>query len=88
MKIKENLVLRNIANNWMVLPLADPSLDLKGMIKLNETGAILWKILERGGTADDMADALVEGYEVSREEALSDAAAFIKKLTDAGCIEE
>lgn len=87
MKLKANFVLRQVADTWVVLPLADATLNFNGMLTLNDSGAMLWKVLEQGGTLDALADALTSAFDVSREMALADAEEFVKKLFDAGCIE-
>lgn len=87
MKIKEGFVLRQVAGSWVVLPVGQASVNFNGMISLNGSGAVLWKVLEKGGDREVMADALLELYEVSREEALGDVDEFIAALTKAGCIE-
>jgi len=87
MKIKENFHLRKVAGTWAVLPTGEATLDFNGILTLNESGYMLWQLLEKGCTREDMAKALTEEYEVSFEEALADSDAFIQKLTEAKCIE-
>ena len=78
MKIKENFVLRQIAGAWVVLPLGSATLDFNGMLKLNESGVLLWRLLEQGATSEKMTDALLMAYEVSREDAAADVEEFLK----------
>ena len=87
MKLKEGFVLRQVADNWVVLPVGQASVNFNGMLSLNESGALLWRALENGGDRDALADALLAEYEVEREEALADVEAFLTALTKAGCIE-
>lgn len=87
MKIKKNFILRQVADIWVVMPIGDEAVDFNGMMTLNETGALLWKALEQGGSAETLADALTAEYNVSREEALADAEEFCRKLIEAGCAE-
>lgn len=87
MKIKEGFVLRQVADNWVVLPVGAASVSFRGMLSLNESGVLLWNALEKGGSRDDLADALLAEYEVEREQALADVDEFIQTLTKAGCIE-
>ena len=88
MKLKENFILRQVADTWTVLPLAEAALDFNGMLTLNETGALLWKALEQGGDLAALADALCAEYEVDRATAEADAAEFLDKLKSAGCLED
>ncbi len=87
MKIKENFALRQVAGTWVVLPLADATVDFTGMLTLNETGLMLWNLLKEETTREALATALTEEYDVTYEQALVDVDAFIVKLNKAGCVE-
>ena len=87
MKLKENLVLREVAGIWVVLPLAEKVLDFNGMLSLNDTGVILWKLLEKGSGREEMANALVEEFEIDFDQALNDVDEYLEVLKSAGCIE-
>lgn len=87
MKLKKEFVLREVAGSWIVLATGKTTLDFNGMISLNDSGALLWQTLENGADRDTLIDTLMQNYEVEREVASADVDAFIKKLTDAGCLE-
>ena len=87
MKIKKDLVVRQVADTWAVLPTAADVLDFDGMLTLNETGVMLWKLLENESSLEELASALMQEYEVDREEALADVGEFVETLKKAGCIE-
>ena len=87
MKLKEEFVLRQVADTWVVMPLGQTSVDFNGMLTLNQSGALLWQALEKGGDREALADALAAQYEVDREEALADVDAFLAKLQQTGCLE-
>ena len=87
MKIKENLVLRQVADTWTVLPLGKDIINFDGMLTLNETGAMLWQQLEKGAEKADLVVALTAEYDVSEKEAEADIDEYIEKLTKAGCLE-
>ena len=70
MNIKSGFVIREIAGQYMAVPVGERVNDLHGMIALNETGAFIWKLLENEKTEEELARALTEEYEVSYEEAL------------------
>ena len=88
MKIKKDYALRQIADTWVVLPLAAETVNFSGMLTLNDSGAMLWKTLEKECSVDALTDALMAEYEVEREQAKADAEEFLNKLIQAGCIEE
>ena len=87
MKIKKNFVLRNVTDTWMVLPLAEETVNFSDMLTLNESGAMLWGVLEQGCEREALIDALMAEYEVSAEVAAADVEDFLNKLIQAGCIE-
>ena len=87
MKIKENFVLRQVAGAWVVLPLGSATLDFNGMLTLNESGLLLWRFLEKGADREKLTDALLQVYDVSRDQASSDVDEFLNKLIQAGCVE-
>ena len=87
MKLSEKFVLRQVAGNWVVLPLSDATVNFNGMLKLNESGVLLWRLLEQGKDREALAEMLTTVYDVSLEEALSDVDEFVNKLSRVGCIE-
>ncbi len=88
MKIKENFVLRNVADTWVVLPLGESAVEFNGMLALNETGVVLWKALAAGCDKRALVKALTDEYDVSDELASSDVEIFLEKLASVGCLEE
>ena len=88
MKLKENFVLRQVADTWVVLPVAEATVDFNGMLTLNETGALLWQALEQGKDAEGLVQALTAEYAVERQQARADVEEFIEALHTAGCLEK
>jgi hypothetical protein len=87
MKINENFVLRQVAGAWIVLSVADKTVNFNGMLTLNETGLMLWKLLEKGSSREALAQALTDEYDVTFAEALADVDEYLGKLERAGCLE-
>ena len=58
------------------------------MIKLNDTGLIIWNALAKDVTEDDIVAAILEQYDVSREQASEDVHNFVEVLRDAGIVIE
>ena len=88
MKIKEGLLLREVAGNSVVIPLAKQSVNFNGMMTLSETGALLWKQLEKGAEESDLLKAMLEEYDIDEKTALEDIRAFVAKLESAGLLAE
>ena len=87
MKIKEGYILRQVADLWVVLPLAEETVNFNGMLKLNECGALLWKALEGGCELEGLVDAVLAEYRTTREQAQADVVEFLEKLSKVGCLE-
>jgi hypothetical protein len=86
MKISEDFVLRQVAGTWVVLPLKTDTVDFNGMVRLNDSGAMLWKILEQGASREELVQTLTERYNVPREQAAQDLDEFIGILNQVGCL--
>ncbi|MBQ6921852.1 MAG: PqqD family protein [Clostridia bacterium] len=86
MKIKEGFILREVAGSYIVVAVGDAVKNFNGIINLNETGAFLWKLAEKGATKEEMVAALLNEYDVAEDVASQDVDAFIKKLKDGNFI--
>lgn len=87
MKIKDDFILRKVADAYVVVPVNSMTLDFNGIINLNETGAFLFEILQNGATKEELLEKMLEEYEVSQEKASSDIDIFVKKIKDADILE-
>ncbi len=65
-------------------------LDLKThkYFSLNESGAVIWKLIESGTAISEIAEKLVEQYGIEPERAQKSTQALVERLTEAGLIEE
>ena len=59
MKIKDGFVLEKVGESYMAVAVNRRTSDFSGLIRLNETGAFLWKTASAGEvTEDELAEAL------------------------------
>lgn len=68
MKLKENYMLREIAGNFVVIPVGQNVVDYKNMLHLNETGVFLWNALQNEITFEKLLKNMAEEYEASEDE--------------------
>ena len=80
MTIKKQLVKRVIADDVILVPVGEASLELKGLMMLNETGELLWDALPTAESKEDLVNALREEYEVDAETAAADVSEFLDSL--------
>lgn len=87
MKIKDNLSLRKIVDEYIMIADDGECLDYTKAISLNDTAVFL---IEQTGqeefTAESWATLLAENYEVSYEEAHKDVLTLIDTLYEIGII--
>lgn len=83
MKIKDGFVLREVAGSFIVVAVGEAVKHFNGMINLNETGAFLWKILEKGANKEELVEKLLAEYDVDEKTAKDDVDNFINKLSEA-----
>ena len=87
MRLSKDLVLRQIAGQWVILPLADNRAGFAEMLRLNASGVMLWHVLEKDCRREALVDALISEYQISPELAQTDVDRFLEKLAGIGCIE-
>ena len=87
MKIKKGFVVREIAGECVVVALGEASKIFNGIIKLNETGKILWELLAKGCEKEEAVAAIMKNYEVDRETVEADFDRFVETLKGANILE-
>jgi hypothetical protein len=80
MKIKKELVKRDIAGESFLIPLGKTVYDTNGLFVLTEVGAFLWDRLPQAEDEAALVRAVLEEYEVDEATAVADIAEFLAKL--------
>ena len=88
MKRNADFLLRQVAGSQVLVPVGAATRRFPGMIRINDTGRFLWELLETDQTRESLAEALLNRFEVSQEQAAKDVAAFVDKLIPTGAVEE
>ena len=88
MRESQELILREIAGEHILVPVGETALRFQGMITLNESGLLLWQKLQSGCTGEDLVEALLAEYQVERSQAQADVAAFLEKLSQVELLED
>lgn len=77
---RSGYVVREVAGEYLLIPVTAQE-DLPGqMAVLNETGKFLWEQLQAEKTMEQLLAAMTEEYEVSREQARADIEEFVTML--------
>ena len=80
LKSDKEYVLRQIGDDYIIVPVGKTTLSFNGMITVNETGAFLWEQLIKGTNKEELLRTLIETYEVTQEEAERDIDEFLDVL--------
>ena len=89
MKIKKGFILRTVCGENVIVGEGLDAINFGRMLCLNETAAWLWKqALEQGDfTAQSLAKALCNEYDVTPEQALADVKETISQWTELKVVE-
>lgn len=89
MKLICELIVTPIGDGYVAVPLTSGKDSFRGIVQLNETGAMIVNCLIEGKDADAIAEQILAEYEnVTREMAEEAVQSVVDKLTAAGLIEE
>ena len=64
MEVKKQLVLREIAGDYALIPVGDTVIKNNGLFSLSETGARIWELLPQAEGTEQLVDTLLEEYDV------------------------
>lgn len=87
MKIKKGFMLRNVGDKNIVVAVGKASLELNGLITLNETGAFIWKMLQQGCEYDDILKGILNEFDTNEETARVGIDAFLEEVKAANLLE-
>jgi hypothetical protein len=87
MKFKEGYKVRSMAGENVVIMQGTAGSDMTRIISLNDSSLLLWNELQgKEFEVADVAQILVETYEIDSETAERDAKAWVEKLAECALI--
>lgn len=88
MKIKSDFTIQPVGSFYTAVAVGETSKTFHAMIRLNETGAFLWKLMaEKDCTEAELTDAILAEYEVDRQTVEADVHRIVVSLAEAGVFE-
>lgn len=84
MKIKPGFILRQLAGENVVVPVGAAGASFNGMIRLNDTGALLWRELTEGADEAQLVQKLLDSCDgVDADTARADLREFLDSIRSA-----
>lgn len=82
MTVSKELILREVAGEYILVPTGSAALKVKGMINLTESGHLLWQKLQQDCTEADLIEEILKEYDVDKATASADVAAFVNQMRE------
>lgn len=84
MKLKYNFVINQVAGETVAVSVGNTTGGFNGYIKLNETGAFIFKMLKDDVTREEVINGLLAKYpDATQEDARDSVDEFVEKLKKA-----
>lgn len=87
MKIKSGFMLREIAGQWVVIPIGARVVEFNNIMTLSESGAFLWRLLEQEITEEEMIAAMLKEYDADEQRIRQDINKFLADIRAVGLSE-
>lgn len=79
-------LLREIAGDFILVPVGQAAVDFNGLAAMNQTSVWLWHYLQSEKTAEDIIRAFADEYDLSPEQSEEDVNDFLKLALEHGLI--
>lgn len=73
-------MMREIAGEYILIPVGEAAVQFQGMMTLNGSGLFLWRQLQEERTEEELLAAMLAEYEIDAETARADIAKFLDQL--------
>lgn len=87
MKIKKELIMREIAGDVILVPVGQTVLENNGLFMLNEISGRIWTLIQEGKEVPEIAQTLEEEYDAPAEMIRQDLEEFLEELVKHGILE-
>lgn len=87
MKIKPEYVIKQVQEDYIVLPTGHEAVNFNGVITLNKSGARLFMLLQENSSKEELIEFLLNSYDVTVEQASKDVTQFLDVLLQHNILE-
>lgn len=88
MRVSTDFILREVAGEWLLVPVGDAAVKLRGLIGLSESGYLIYTLLQKGADRQELLRAVLSEYKVDQATAEADVDAFLGQMRSLGILLE
>ena len=88
MQIKKGFILRNVADEHMVMPTGENIASFGGAVVLNDVAAFVFEQLKQPRSRDELLSAILAEFDVDEKTAAADLDMLLVKLRETGLLED
>ena len=83
----QSVVARVVAGETLLVPIRAKVGDLASIYSFNETGSLIWKLMDTPRTVGEVVGAVAEEYQIDTEQVRQDVLRFLGEMRGVGLIE-
>ena len=87
MKLNKNYIVKNLADETILVHQDEHNVDFTKIINLNEVAVVIINKIQEGLSVNEIGEYIASEYDVDVTTATTDANNFIKQLIEAGIVE-
>ncbi len=87
MRIKKELIMREIAGDIILVPVGKTVLENNGLFLLNEVSGDIWKLIVEGKDREEIITAMIDMYDADPEQIRADTEEFLDLLIQKDILE-
>ncbi|MDO4747544.1 MAG: PqqD family protein [Eubacteriales bacterium] len=88
MRVLSGFIVREVAGETIAIPSGDAAKSLSGLLALNESGKLLFELLQSEQTETSLVEALLNEFDIDFATAQADVAEFLEILRSSGVLVE
>ena len=84
MPIKSDYMLKNVGNEYMIIPTSNTNVNFSKIFNINDTAAFIFKNLQEERSKEEILELMSVEYDAPKEVLSADIDEFIKELKKRG----
>ena len=84
MPIKNDYMLKNVGNEYMIIPTSNTNVNFSKIFNINETAAFIFKNLQEERSKEEILELMSVEYDAPKDVLSADIDEFIKELKKRG----